>query len=81
MHYFDARGVKRLYLTALEGSIWRIWRAPGEDPHGPHGPGFDQRFIGEISGDGRTIEGRWERRTGDAGDDWELDFPITYHRQ
>jgi hypothetical protein len=31
MHYFDARGVKRLFLTAIEGSTWRIWRAPGED--------------------------------------------------
>jgi hypothetical protein len=40
-----------------------------------------QRFIGEISADGKTIEGRWERGTGDAGDDWELDFPINYVRK
>ena len=80
MHYFDARGVERLYLTAIDGSTWRIWRAPGEDWDGPHGPGFNQRFIGEISGDGGTIAGRWERGMGEAGDAWEIDFPIDYVR-
>ena len=81
MHYFDERGVKRLYLTAIEGSTWTIWTAPGEDWNGPDGPGFNQRFIGEISADGLTIRGRWERGLGDAGDQWELDFPLTYVRQ
>lgn len=80
MHYFDSRGVERLYLTALEGSTWTIWRAPSEDWNGPQGPGFNQRFIGEISSDGETIEARWERGMGDAGDEWEIDFPITYRR-
>ena len=80
MHYFDSRGVKRLYLTAVESSTWKIWRAPGEDWNGPDGPGFNQRFIGEISADGKTIEGRWERAMGEAGDQWELDFPINYAR-
>jgi hypothetical protein len=80
MHYFDSRGVKRLFMTALEGSTWMIWRAPGEDWNGPDGPGFNQRFIGEISADGRTIEGRWERGMGTAGDEWVLDFPFTYVR-
>jgi len=81
MYYFDSRGVKRLFLTTVEGSTWRIWRAPGEDWKGPDGPGFNQRFIGEISADGRRIEARWERGTGDAGDRWELDFPMTYVRR
>jgi hypothetical protein len=80
MHYFDARGVQRLYLTAIDGSTWKIWRAPGEDWNGPQGPGFNQRFIGEISADGTTIDARWERGIGDAGDAWEIDFPITYRR-
>ena len=80
MHYFDARGVQRLYLTAIEGSTWKIWRAPGEDCNGPQGPGFNQRFIGEISADGTTIDGRWERGLGEAGDEWEIDFPISYVR-
>jgi hypothetical protein len=81
MHYFDSRGVKRLFMTALEGSTWKIWRAPGEDWNGPDGPGFNQRFIGEISADRRTIEGRWERGMGEAGDQWEIDFPISYVRK
>jgi hypothetical protein len=81
MHYFDSRGVKGLFMMALEGSTWKIWRAPGEDWNGPHGPGFNQRFVGEISPDGRTIEGRWERGMGAAGDEWEIDFPITYVRK
>ena len=81
MHYFDSRGVKRLFLTRVEGSTWDIWRAPGEDWNGPDGPGFNQRFIGAISADGRTIDGRWERGLGADGDAWELDFPITYTRK
>jgi hypothetical protein len=81
MHYFDSRGVTRLYMTTLEASTWKIWRAPGEDWNGPNGPGFNQRFIGEISADGNTIESRWERGTGDAGDVWEIDFRMTYVRK
>ncbi|TMD45834.1 MAG: hypothetical protein E6I86_13940 [Chloroflexi bacterium] len=61
-------------------STWKIWRAPGENWKGPDGPGFNQRFIGEISADGKTIGGRWERGMGDAGDQWEIDFPINYFR-
>ncbi len=80
MHYYDSRGVERLFLMTVQGSTWTMWRAPGEDWNGPDGPGFDQRFVGEISADGRTITGRWERRMGDAGDEWELDFPVDYAR-
>jgi hypothetical protein len=80
MHYFDARGVQRLFLMALDGSTWKIWRAPGEDWNGPDGPGFNQRFIGVISADGKSIEGRWERGMGDAGDEWVIDFPFDYVR-
>ena len=29
MHYFDSRGVKRLFMTNVDGSTWKIWRAPG----------------------------------------------------
>jgi hypothetical protein len=81
MHYFDSRGVKRLFLMALDGSTLKIWRAPGEDWNGPDGPGFNQRFIGEISADAKTLKGRWERGVGKAGDKWEMDFPINYVRK
>jgi hypothetical protein len=37
--------------------------------------------LGEISADGKTIESRWERGMGDAGDEWETDFPINYFRK
>ena len=81
MHYFDSRGVMRLYMTAIEGSTWKIWRPPGEDWNGPNGPGFNQRFIGDISADGKTIEARWERGVGETDDEWELDFSLTYFRK
>jgi hypothetical protein len=81
MHYFDSRGVMRLFMMAVEGSTWKMWRAPGEDWKGPHGPGFNQRFIGEISPDGKSIEARWERGMGSAGDEWEIDFPLNYYRK
>jgi hypothetical protein len=81
MLYFDERGVKRLFMMTLEGATWKIWRAPGEDWNGPDGPGFNQRFIGEISADGKTIHGRWERGMGAAGDEWEIDFPLDYVRK
>ena len=80
MYYFDDRGVRRRYLTCVAGSTWKIWRDPGEDWNGPDGPGFNQRFTGEISPDGTTIRARWERGTGDVGDRWELDFALTYLR-
>ena len=81
MRYFDSRGVERRFLMTFDGSTWTIWRAPGEDWNGPDGPGFNQRFIGEMSADGTTIDGRWERGMGDAGDQWELDFPLRYTRR
>ena len=81
MHYFDARGVKRTFLTALDDRTWSILRSPDEDWNGPDGPGFNQRFIGELSEDGSRIEGRWERGMGDAGDEWQIDFPLSYERR
>jgi hypothetical protein len=81
MHYFDSRGVKRLFMVTLSGSTWKIWRAAGENWNGPDGPGFNQRFIGEIAADAKKIEGRWERGLGTGGEEWELDFPINYFRK
>lgn len=80
MHYFDSRGVQRRYVTSIDGSTWRIWRAPGEDWSGPDGPGFNQRFVGELAADGTRIDARWERGAGTDGP-WELDFPLTYTRR
>src|SRR3981081_1577510 len=67
MHSFDSRGVKRLFMMAVEGSTWKMWRAPGEDWNGPHGPGFNQRFIGEISAGRKTIQAPGEGGVGRGG--------------
>ena len=72
MHYFDSRGVARVYRTSFEDGLWKIWRSA-------RGPGdFDQRFDGRLSDDGTTIEASWSK-TGSDGS-WELDFELTYTR-
>lgn len=77
MHYFDERGVQRLYLTRVEGDLWTVWRA---DESWRESPGFNQRFRGEFSADGSRIVGAWERGLGEKGDRWETDFHVTYER-
>jgi hypothetical protein len=67
--YADDRGVHRIYRGSLTDEAWQMNRAA---------PGFHQRFIGTVSGDGQTIEGRWE--SSPDGTDWALDFPITYRK-
>ena len=73
MHYFDSRGVSRIYKMSLDGRSWTLERAPS----GPRSD-FWQRWIGEFSEDGTTIQGRWE--TSGDGSTWELDFHLTYTR-
>jgi hypothetical protein len=73
MHYFDSRGVSRVYAMRLDGRSWTLERAPS----GPRSD-FWQRWIGEFSADGNTIEGRWE--TSGDGSHWEFDFHLTYTR-
>jgi hypothetical protein len=68
-HYFDSRGVHRVYEMSLEDGEWKLWR---------EGPPFDQRFTGTFSEDGKTIAGRWEIR--EEGSDWRTDFDVTYTR-
>jgi hypothetical protein len=68
-HYFDSRGVHRVYEMTLEDGEWKLWR---------DGPPFDQRFTGTLSEDGKTIAGRWEIR--EKGSDWRADLDLTYTR-
>jgi hypothetical protein len=77
MHYFDERGVQRLYLSAVDDRGWLIWRG---DDSWRESPGHNQRYIGEISPDGSRITGAWERGLGEAGDQWEVDFTLDYAR-
>jgi hypothetical protein len=67
-HYFDSRGVHRVYEMSLQNGVWKMWR---------EGEPFDQRFTAKFSDDGATIEGRWERV--DDGE-WIVDFDSTYRR-
>lgn len=66
-HYYDSRGVARVYQVNLEGGVWKIWR---------EAPGFWQRYTGAISEDERTITGAWEKSA--DGSEWEHDFELNY---
>jgi hypothetical protein len=66
-HYFDSRGVARVYGMSLEGGVWKLWR-DGDD--------FSQRFSANLSDDRQRIEGRWE--IAHDGKTWETDFDLTY---
>src|SRR5437588_12603894 len=77
MHYFDSRGVKRLFMMALEGSTWKIWRAPGEDWKGPTAPAATSASSARSRLTARLFEGRSEWGMGDAGDEWGSTFRST----
>lgn len=73
-HYFDSRGIARVYAMAFDGRAWTLERRrPDFTPLS-----FHQRWIGAFSVDGRAIEGRWE--ASQDGSAWELDFELTYRR-
>ena len=69
-HYFDSRGVARIYDVSLEDGVLTLSR-DDED--------MAQRFTGRFSDDGTAIEGAWER----TDDDRALihDFDLTYRRK
>jgi len=69
-HYFDSRGVARIYEISLENGVWRTWR---DDPE------FSQRFTGRFSDDGSEIEVRLERTEPDGT--WVHDFDLVYRRK
>jgi hypothetical protein len=70
MHYFDSRGVFRVYDVSVDHAVWRWWR---------DARGFSQRFTGLISADGNMIAGRSQLCEDDAH--WTEDLQITYRRQ
>jgi hypothetical protein len=70
MHYFDSRGVFRLFDVSLDTDVWRIWR---------DAPGFSQRYVGRFADGGRTIAGGWQLCEDDVH--WHDDLKITYRRQ
>ena len=73
-HYFDSRGVARVYKMILENGVWKLWREQAD-----FSPlDFAQRYTGTFSDDGKTIAGAWEIRH--DGKTWEHDFDLTYAR-
>ena len=73
-HYFDSRGVARVYAMSLDDGVWKLSRTTAD-----FSPlNFSQRFTGTFSEDGRTIQGRWE--ISHDGSTWEHDFDIVYTR-
>jgi hypothetical protein len=70
MHYFDSRGVFRVYETRISDASWEFWR---------DSPGFSQRFTGRFADGGGTIVGRSQLCTDDVH--WADDLAITYRRR
>ena len=70
MHYFDSRGVSRVYDVSIDDAAWRIWR---------DAPGFSQRFSGTLADGGNTIAGVWQLCRDDVN--WHDDLAITYRRR
>jgi hypothetical protein len=71
-HYFDSRGVARVYEMSFDDGVWKLWRASADFTPLE----FSQRFTGTFGDDGTTIDGRWE--ISHDGSTWELDFDLTY---
>jgi hypothetical protein len=69
MHYFDVRGVYRVFAVSLDEHQWRFW---GDTDR------FNQRFTCTLSDDGNTIKGLGELSS--DGSSWEDDLAITYRR-
>ena len=47
-HYFDSPGVARVYEMTLEDGVWTLFR---------EGPDWPQRYVGELSEDGKNDHG------------------------
>ena len=69
MHYFDSRGVHRIYLASFDEGVLRLSR---------DAPGFSQRFAGAVAEDGNTITGLW--KLSEDNSTWNDDLAITYRR-
>ncbi len=73
-HYFDSRGVARIYQMAFTGGLWTLSRTTADFTPLE----FSQRYSGRFSDDGDTIDGTWE--ICHDGKTWEKDFDLTYRR-
>ncbi|RKD71354.1 hypothetical protein ATL39_2750 [Sinobaca qinghaiensis] len=73
-HYFDSRGVTRLYQMSLDHHTWKLWRETSD-----FSPlDFSQRFTGEINASQDVIQSVWEKAY--DGVTWEHDFKVMYRK-
>lgn len=70
-HYFDSRGVARIYDMTFADKVWTLQRLAPD-------PDFSQRFTGRFSEDDKTIVGCWEMSR--DGSSWAQDFDLAYTR-
>ena len=74
-HYYDSRGVVRVYDMELRDGVWTLQRTRADFTP----LAFAQRFEAVLSADGDTFEGSWQQ-SHDGGTTWELDFPVRLTR-
>ena len=72
-HYFDSRGVYRLYDMTFARGVWTLARAAVSAKD------FDQRMHATFSADGNTITSQSEASS-PGGHDLKPDFAVTYRR-
>lgn len=73
-HYFDERGVARVYEMTLGEGVWTLERTKPDFSDFA----FSQRFTGRFSEDGDRIDGTFE--IAHDHETWEKDFDIVYLR-
>jgi hypothetical protein len=73
-HYFDERGVARVYEMRLDGGVWKLERTKPDFSRFE----FSQRFTGTFADDGTRIDGTWE--IAHDHKTWEKDFDLIYTR-
>jgi hypothetical protein len=73
-HYFDSRGVARLYEMTFDGRTWTLERTRAD-----FSPlDFCQRFTATVSDDRTAIAGEWFSSA--DGQQWTRDFGLAYVR-
>ena len=74
-HYFDSRGVTRIYAMELGDTGLTLERkTPDFSPLD-----FWQRYVGHLSEGSSQIRGAWEAST-DEGRTWDHDFELNFTR-
>lgn len=70
MHYFDSRGVFRVYDASIDDEAWYLSRLA---------PSFSQKFKGTFANNGNAILGLWTMCEDDVT--WKDDLRIDYRRR